>query len=174
MIRTIRKTIARILSWMIDKVDPLYGMVHYLPPALRLPKANGKKPPPPEDPGSLFEGIEDDRLPKVEKTSAEKARDEMFKDRDLLARTDRWIEENPGVFQLFEQFAVRLAARGRRFGIGALTERVRWEWSIEYNRDDFKINNNFRAYIIRRIIESHPEVGDFVELRRTRCWSEEE
>lgn len=89
--------------------------------------------------------------------------------RDLRLVAERWIDENPAVYAIFEEFALQAARRGRRFGIGALTERVRWEVAMTWAEDErgFKINNNHRAYIARRLILDHPELADYIECRET-------
>lgn len=78
-----------------------------------------------------------------------------------------WKAKNPNVYQLFVQFALQMATR-RRFGIGLITERVRWEMAFQYPSADFKINNNFRAYIACDLIDDHPNLAGKLELRRVR------
>ena len=86
--------------------------------------------------------------------------------RDLRLEAEKFIRENPRVYQLFEKLAL---ARRRNFGIGQLTEVVRWEIDRTWDVDDrgFKINNNHRAYIARQLIEDHPELADRIQCRRT-------
>lgn len=86
---------------------------------------------------------------------------------ELAAR--EWMDGNPRVFDLFVRFARQAAERGRRFGIGQLAERVRWEVSVAWSPSDaFKVNNNHRAYVARRLIALHPAIAAFLETRRTR------
>ena len=88
-------------------------------------------------------------------------------DPTLREQAERWMAEHPRAMALFAAFAEQRRARGQRFGIGALTERVRWECSIdaEAPREDFKINNNYRAYIARRLLELDPRLADYLETR---------
>lgn len=79
----------------------------------------------------------------------------------------KWIEANPKGFALFERFALELASKNRRFGIGFIAERVRWECFIG-NYTDFKINNNHRAYIARELVRRHPELKDLIEFRAVK------
>lgn len=88
-------------------------------------------------------------------------------DRDLRRDANEWMARHPEAFRLFERFALQAVARQRRFAIKLLVERVRWEHHVERD-EEFKINNNYPAYIIRRIIELHPEVDRYVERRRVR------
>ena len=86
------------------------------------------------------------------------------------ARARQWIEDNPQVFALFERFALQMVERGKRFGIGQLAERVRWEVAMSWDKDDqgFRINNNYRAYLARELIKRHPQIEPFIEMRKTK------
>jgi hypothetical protein len=91
-------------------------------------------------------------------------------DETYRAKALAWIEEHPQVFALFERFALQMVERNRRFGIGQLAERVRWEVAMTWTKDmdGFRINNNHRAYLARELINRHPKIADFIELRRLR------
>lgn len=77
------------------------------------------------------------------------------------------MKANPSVYRLFVRFCRDMAAKRRKFGIGLVAERVRWEMAFKYD-EDYKINNNYRAYIARRIIANHPEVRGYLTLRKTK------
>lgn len=86
------------------------------------------------------------------------------------AAAQAWIEANPKAFELFEKFALEAARKGRRFGVGQLTERVRWESCVSISRTDrFRVNNNHRSYIARALIQKHPFLKDYIELRELRA-----
>lgn len=89
--------------------------------------------------------------------------------KDLRREAEKFIDEQPDAYALFERFALEMLAVGRKFGIGALTERVRWEITMTWDPDarGFKINNNHRAYIARQLIEDHPGLADLIQVRRT-------
>lgn len=78
-----------------------------------------------------------------------------------------WLLANPGVFPLFERFALELAARGQRFSISLLTERIRWEakMTLEADADQFKINNSYRAYLARDLVAKYPRLEPLMTLR---------
>lgn len=81
----------------------------------------------------------------------------------------RWIAENPQVYRLFERFALEAAAQGRPFGAKLLAERVRWECVVVGRSDDlYKLNNNHTAYVARRLVADHPELGPLLRFRKTR------
>ena len=87
---------------------------------------------------------------------------------DLRAEAQRWIDENPDLYRLFEHFALRMASLERPFGAKFLAERVRWECA-ETNRDgEYAINNNLTAYIARRLVQDHPHLSRFLRFRETR------
>ena len=79
-----------------------------------------------------------------------------------------WMERHPEVLELFERFALALAAKRKRFGINLIRERVRWEIAFDRRDDDYKINNSHAPYIARMLIARHPHLADCLELRRTR------
>ena len=85
-------------------------------------------------------------------------------------KADLWIDQNPHVYALFERFAMQMHARGRRFGVKALAERVRWECAVTSVSDDgYKIANNHTAYVARRLIRDHPELASLIQTKRTRA-----
>lgn len=86
----------------------------------------------------------------------------------LREKAEKWIEENEPTMALFVRFAEERRARGRHFGIGALTERVRWECGLSIFESP-KINNNFRAYIARELVRRDPRLADLIECRVTKA-----
>ena len=87
----------------------------------------------------------------------------------LRLRAERWVDDNPEVWRLFVRFAEDLATLGRRFGIGQLAERVRWECAVAYPDKEFKVNNSYRAYLARRLMDDVPTCRGLIEIRRVRC-----
>lgn len=92
---------------------------------------------------------------------------------DLYAEARRWMDENPRIYDLFVRFAKELVAQNRRFGIGLLAERVRWECLFLYG-GEFKVNNNYRAYIARRLVRDVPGVERLITFRRVRYGPDQE
>jgi hypothetical protein len=87
---------------------------------------------------------------------------------DLRKRTEAWILKNPEVAKMFLRFAQELASRGRPFGVGLLTERVRYECAISTGGEKFKISNNYRAYIARWLIAQDPSLEEFLSFREVQ------
>lgn len=90
--------------------------------------------------------------------------------KDLRQAAADWIETHPQAFALFERFALARAARGKRVGVKALAERVRWEVeeAIEKDGEGFRLNNDLPAYIARELVRRHPHLAEFIEFRRCR------
>lgn len=77
---------------------------------------------------------------------------------------DEWVEANPAAWDFMTSRAVERAAGGRRFGIGELCEQVRWHMAAE-GLGEFKVNNNHRAALARRLVREHPECRPFIRTR---------
>jgi hypothetical protein len=77
---------------------------------------------------------------------------------------------NPHVYAAMRRFALEAKHAGRKhLGIGAVTERVRWETMVEGRGDSFKVNNNWRAFYARLLMEQEPELRGFFEVRRSKA-----
>lgn len=91
----------------------------------------------------------------------------------LDASALKWMDSHPFLMSLFMRFALEKLAKRQRFGIAALTERVRWECPNEPSQDGadstasagFKISNNHRAYIARWLIRQVPALRELITLR---------
>ncbi len=79
----------------------------------------------------------------------------------------KWIAANPDGFKMFEFYALEAASTGKRFGIGQIAERVRWETRIK-KLGAFKVNNNHRSYIARELVRRHPQLKDLIEFRSVK------
>lgn len=86
---------------------------------------------------------------------------------NLRLEAEAWIAANPVGYAHFVEFAHQMASVGKVFGIGLLAERVRWEGLFK-STGDFKVNNNHRAYVARRLVQDYPALEPFMQFRRTR------
>lgn len=86
----------------------------------------------------------------------------------LRQRAMDWMDGHPDGMALFEKFALELADRRLRLGMKAIAERVRWEFMVSRDGDDWKINNSYVSWIARELIRRHPHLAEFIELRRTK------
>ena len=84
-------------------------------------------------------------------------------------RCAAWLALNPGVWDLFVEFACKAKDRGQtRFSVDAILHAIRWHVVIETEGDDFRLNNDFAAPMARRLIAERPEFAGFFELRRSQ------
>jgi hypothetical protein len=87
----------------------------------------------------------------------------------IYSRFKEFHAANPQIWELFERFALDVAARGMKtYGAAAITERVRWHVAIDARGADVKINNDFRAYYARMFNAKHPHLDLFnTRVRRS-------
>jgi hypothetical protein len=85
---------------------------------------------------------------------------------------DAWIETPAGRYVEGEvvRLARELKARGRgHYGMAALVEVVRYHAPVPAEgQDEFRINNNHRAHLARRVMERNADLADFFEVRAER------
>tara|TARA_B100001093_G_scaffold42692_1_gene36274 strand:- start:155 stop:544 length:390 start_codon:yes stop_codon:yes gene_type:complete len=93
---------------------------------------------------------------------------------ELQAEFDRYHQENPKVYEAFKRLTFQLISAGREnFSASAVVERIRWGVSIgEYGPDDFKINNNYRAFYARLFHVEHPQHEGFFRTRKQKSADE--
>jgi len=94
---------------------------------------------------------------------------------ELQAEFDRYHQENPKVYEAFKRLTFQLINAGREnFSASAVVERIRWGVSIgEYGPDDFKINNNYRAFYARLFHVEHPNHDGFFRTRKQKSAQED-
>lgn len=103
-------------------------------------------------------------------------------DRDLLSAIDGGVPRsmtldfqefdraNPDVWRLFIRFAQELIAAGHMvLSASLITERIRWETMVQTSTEDFKINNNFRAFYARKFMRTYPAHGDIFRTRKAEA-----
>jgi len=106
-------------------------------------------------------------LPLFAQPKEQETIDNNYKRENLREKTRQWIAENPRVARLFLKFAREMAEKGRRFGIGLITERVRWEARYIYDQE-FKCDNDMRAYIARWLVTEDPTLEKYMRFRKVR------
>lgn len=94
---------------------------------------------------------------------------------ELQAEFDRHHQENPKVYEAFKRLTFQLINAGREnFSASAVVERIRWGVSIgEYGPDEFKINNNYRAFYARLFHMEHPNHDGFFRTRKQKSADED-
>lgn len=78
--------------------------------------------------------------------------------------------ENPDVYRLLVHYARQAQGYGRtRIGIELLWNRMRWDYMVTTQHgDDFKLNQNYKAWYARRIMEREPDLKGIFEIRSRR------
>jgi ATP-dependent protease HslVU (ClpYQ) peptidase subunit len=100
-------------------------------------------------------------------------------EQDQLVQLDGTIEQawrafhqqNPHVYRRLVELAQEWRRRrpGSKLGIGMLFERLRWDLAIQTTGEALKLNNNYRSYYSREIMEREPELRDIFATRRLRA-----
>lgn len=75
-----------------------------------------------------------------------------------------WIAANPEAWAYMTRTARFAASRGVRFGMKGLAEHVRWN-HILANGVPYKLNNNIVSALARILVEEHPFVAPYLEMR---------
>ena len=79
-------------------------------------------------------------------------------------------EKNPHVYGLLVMYARQAVAAGAtRVGIELLWNRMRWDFLLRTEHDgDYKLNQNYKAWYARRIMERESDLAEIFETRRRR------
>lgn len=85
-----------------------------------------------------------------------------------------WKAENREVVKAFFRYADFAAKHGKKFGAGLIWERMRWDRHFATEGDEYKCNNNWRAYLMRDWIKARPHWAHLVETRKLRSMEEME
>ena len=92
----------------------------------------------------------------------------FFESASVTERALRFDESNPQVFGALRDLALDAKRRSHPCGIATLFEVLRWQHAIDTCGDEFKLNNSYRAYYARVLMEREPEIDGFFEVRRCR------
>ena len=77
---------------------------------------------------------------------------------------------NPDVYDELRDMAIAAIRRGRdRLGIAQLFEVLRWNRSVETKFDSFKLNNSFRSFYSRMLMEKEPVLAGVFETRSSEA-----
>lgn len=77
---------------------------------------------------------------------------------------------HPEVEEYMSGLAFYLFHKGRkRYGVRSLWERCRWHFQVEKDMGaEFKLNDHYHSRYARLIMQKHPELDGFFELRRLK------
>jgi len=78
-------------------------------------------------------------------------------------------EYNPHVYDLLLDYALTVKRAGRKVGMKAIFERLRWDYLVHTNSNSgFKLNNNYTSLYARKLMDNEPELEGFFETRERR------
>lgn len=92
-------------------------------------------------------------------------------DEHRLAQSfERFHRDNPHVYETLVRLARRWRSRnpGRRCGIGMLYEVARWTLELRTEGEPVALNNNYRAFYARLLMDTEPDLEGVFETRRQR------
>lgn len=77
-----------------------------------------------------------------------------------------WLWNNQEMYEYFEKYASdAIRAKRRKFSCYMIRERVRWYVQIEYERTDYKFQNNWTPYMARALAIRLPELLDIFSYK---------
>ena len=80
---------------------------------------------------------------------------------------EQYDQENPGIWAMFERFAMQALAHRKHVGAKFIFERMRWETMVRAQDGLLKLNNNFTSGYARKFMKLHPEFDKPFALRRS-------
>jgi|TARA_X000001388_G_C2175889_1_gene101641 hypothetical protein len=89
---------------------------------------------------------------------------------EMLEQCMAFHEANPEVWNMFVYFTQEIINKGyENYSVNAIFERIRWEKDMGGDgTNQFKINNNYRAFYARRFMNKHPEYQGFFRTRELK------
>jgi len=86
----------------------------------------------------------------------------------LSERFDQFDQSNPHVYKNLLRLTRKAVAAGmRRCSIATLYEQLRWHYGLHTGGRDYKLNNSFRAFYVRRLLAEDGVPPTFFETRRS-------
>ena len=83
----------------------------------------------------------------------------------LKQRWWHWHNENPHVYDLFEQFTFEAINKGhKKLSAWLIINRVRWETDVVTTGNEFKISNDYIAFYSRLFMSKHPQYEGFFRV----------
>lgn len=92
----------------------------------------------------------------------------------LEERYNNWIVENIHVYELFCEFAIKALQSGKKkISHWLIVNRLRWEVEIEtkgtcYQDKEFKISNDYIAFLARDFMKDHPQYGEVFKIKQMK------
>jgi hypothetical protein len=94
---------------------------------------------------------------------------DVLNDTPERLKYEAFKEANPWVIQSLTKMCYNIYNNGRdHYGIAALVEVLRYQHAIaEDPNSEFKVNNNYRAFMAREIMQNNPMLDGFFSTRKS-------
>jgi hypothetical protein len=86
----------------------------------------------------------------------------------LQDRFEAFHEANPHVYQALRDIALACYHRGKKIGMKAIYERLRWEYILQTDDQPYRLNNIYTPYYARLLMVQEPELGGYFEIRKVK------
>lgn len=84
---------------------------------------------------------------------------------------EAYHKANPSIYNLFKRYTWEMIRKRGKASSKLIINQIRWEININTKRQegDFKINDAFTSRYVRMLLENHPEISGYFELRNLRA-----
>lgn len=83
-------------------------------------------------------------------------------------RSLNFDNENPEIYELFKKCAYKAQKAGhKKYSANGIFEYIRWKLIVE-KKHEYKMNNNYRAYYARKLMNEDDNFIGFFEIRREK------
>jgi hypothetical protein len=90
----------------------------------------------------------------------------LVKGASLQESFEAFHRANPAVYAALKRMALDMRRKGvRRYGIGGLFELMRWQYALQTQGDEYRLNNNYRSRYARLLMDDVGELRNFFEVR---------
>lgn len=86
----------------------------------------------------------------------------------MLEMADKWIADNPQAWSWMMNRAAEMVSQGRRFSMEYLLQLARYEMPTNGTSQSFKVNNNTRSALRKRMVQRYPAWEANVERRQSK------
>lgn len=89
------------------------------------------------------------------------------KKESISNRFYRFHQRNPHVYNAIIELSKRMQKAGvKKFGMKGVFEYLRWQYAMQTQGDQYKLNNNYTSLYSRLIMEREAELRGFFETRK--------
>lgn len=88
----------------------------------------------------------------------------------IQERYEQWRDANPWILPALARLLDDWSAHGgRRVGVKAALEWMRFFYARQIKSSDFRVNNSYSSRVARDLIERYPHLADVIETRELRA-----